>query len=144
VSAFAHCQGTKANGDPCLTRLGLSEDGYCLAHDAKRADEMRAIRAEGGRKAGEARRAAREAREAMRPFKAPKAPTTLDEIVRYSAWALDEHAAGRLNEKDVKAIAAMMREQRMTLKERDGLHDEIRELRETVRALRERLQGAGK
>jgi hypothetical protein len=88
------CNGLKDDGSPCASTLGI-ENGFCAFHDPERAEFARAARAKGGTRAGEnrrARRAEREAEERGKP-KVPRKPRTLDEAVKFSAWAM--HAAAK-------------------------------------------------
>ena len=95
--APARCRGTKAGGEPCRWSAGLSPEGFCHNHDPSRRAAAQAIRAEGGRAAGAARRARRDAKRASIPDDVPPEPRSLDDAFRFAAWLTHAIATGRLD-----------------------------------------------
>ena len=135
------CRGTKTNGDPCGSKLGLSLDGLCLNHDPERQDAVLAIRVAGGQAAGAAKRAARAARAANVPDDVPPAPKTLDDAVRYFAYITHAVATGKLDARSAHEAAYALNGFKAAVEKRD-LEREIKGLRKQLEEMKRTPQRA--
>lgn len=117
------CTGTKANGEPCGTTLGLSPAGLCLSHDPERAAAAKAMRAEGGRAAAAAKRAKR----ATIPDDVPPVPKTLADAAKYFAWLVNAGATGRMDARTVHECSFALKGFETAVKSRD-LEERVKEL----------------
>src|SRR5665213_2920480 len=121
------CKGTKADGSPCTVTLGLGPTGLCLSHDPDpaRQEARRAVRSAGGKASGAAKRKrAEELKAAIVEARAKSGDTpaemkTLDDAVKWSAWAARGVALGTLDARAAHEIAVLVREFRMALEKRD-------------------------
>lgn len=98
-----HCRGTRKDGSPCHTTLGLSPDGLCIAHDPERIEESRAMRLAGAKESAARSRARKEAKKqaerdalAKIPGLVP-APKSVDDAMRALSWLYFAGASGLLD-----------------------------------------------
>jgi hypothetical protein len=128
------CSGTKSNGEPCQSTLGLSPDGLCLNHDPARRDQVQANRAAGGRARGEASRARRAAREALPPSALADAPAmveTLDDAAKALAWIAHAIITKKIDARTGHEASYALNGFKAAAEKRD-LEREITELRRQV------------
>ena len=81
-------------GTACGASMNLSPtSGLCVQHDPERAEAARALRVEGGRASGAAKRRAK----AALPEGVPSAPRSLEDAVQWSSWAMRAIATGEID-----------------------------------------------
>jgi hypothetical protein len=116
-----------------MSQLGLSdENGRCGAHDPLRAEVMREGRAKGGRS-----RKGRTA--AAKSTEVPPAPTTLQDAVDWSSWAMRKVATGEIDARTGHEIGYLVNAFKGALEKRD-LQKEIEKLRAELDTAQARLR----
>lgn len=128
--------GTNAAGEPCRAVLGLSEtNGLCIVHDPEREERAREVRSAGGR-AGVQARAAR-ARPELPEGMPRSEPKTLEDAVRWSAWAIHATAAGVIDARTGHEIGYLVNAFKAAVEKRD-LQREIESIRDELDQLKKR------
>lgn len=129
-----HCRARTASGRVCRIENNL-RDGLCLWHDPQRAQQAKAAR----RKGGQGRVAQRNTdRKTVDVADALDAPETLDDIAQWASWCAHSVAVGLIDARTAREISYALTTLRGTLEKRD-LAKELRELRDAVDALKERM-----
>lgn len=89
------CIATKSDGERCKTKFGLSDEGYCYAHDPEREEERKKALSKGGRATAAATR--RNHTWTVNPDEVMGPPKTAAEAMRWSSWATWAIAVGELD-----------------------------------------------
>lgn len=118
------CSAANKDGTPCRVTFGLSPDGLCFSHDPLRAVEHAASQTARGRASAERKRE----RRASLPAGMPRAPKTLDDAVRWSAWAMHATATGIIDARTGHEVGYLANAFRGALEKRDLLR-QIEQLR---------------
>lgn len=120
------CRALKEDGSRCRITHGISEDGLCLWHDPKRAEQRKAAQKKGGRVFAERVRD---------PVIVPKPIESLDDCVIWTAWTAQAIATGVLDPKRggeiTRAVTAFMK-----AAEKRDLERQVRELQAMVKRLK--------
>jgi hypothetical protein len=126
------CRGTKADGSRCGSTIGLSDEGLCIQHDPKR---QRLVE-EGIQRSIETRAEKKAIRDAILPDGIPSGPPrTVDDCVKWSAWAMNAVALNVIPARTAECIAKCATTFLAGLKHRDQ-ERELEELRQVVKELR--------
>jgi hypothetical protein len=121
------CRGFKKDGTPCRVTFGLSPDGLCAPHDPARAEQMRAGVAKGVAIRQQMRVTAR----TILPEGMLRPPKTLDDAVRWSAWAMHAAVTGVIDARTAHEVGFLVNSFTASLQKRD-LQREIAELRKQL------------
>lgn len=120
--------GVNAEGEPCASQI-LGDNGLCAHHDPEKAEEMRLVRAAGGRTTGEIRRLARRIKDTVAPADMPAGPNTLADVAAWHRWTARSVACGEIDARTAGEITRALRELRPTLVNLD-VEKRIEELEE--------------
>lgn len=118
------CRGAKKDGSPCRVNFGLSPDGLCAPHDPARAEQMRAGVAKGVAVRAQMRVTAK----TVLPEGMLRPPKTLDDAVRWSAWAMHAAVTGVIDARTAHEVGFLVNSFTASLQKRD-LQREIASLR---------------
>jgi hypothetical protein len=127
----AHCIGITKSGEPCRSQLGLSDAGYCLAHDPERREAALAMRSAGGHAA----KASKVRAKAALPEDVPRAPKTLDDAVKFASWLTHAVCVGTLDARSAHEAGYSLNVFKAAIEKRD-LQREIAALRAELAAAR--------
>lgn len=125
------CRATKDDGSPCGSTSGINpENGLCFWHDPTRRERAQEARRRGGRAAGhQNRKERRYAADVPGPLETPA------DACRWTAWATQALATGRIDDKTAGKIASLVRAW-LSANEKRAQAEEIAELRDEIAALR--------
>lgn len=126
------CRATRTDGEPCKSWQHLSEEGYCLAHDPLRADQVRAARARGtaSHKRNRGRGLATVPAEQL-----PGELTTLEDCDRWSAWVACQVLTGNISPQIAREAVLAIKEKRTTLQFLAGVERRTKDLRDKLAKL---------
>ena len=126
--------GRNSKGLPCGVYLNLSPStGLCLMHDPERAESRAELKRQGGQAAGAARRQAR----AAMPDGVPRAPTNLEDSVKWSSWAMHAIATGEIDHKVGHEVGYLVARFTEAVSKRD-LERQVKSLQARLRAFQQR------
>lgn len=128
----SHCVGTKLDGTPCLTTIGLSPAGLCIQHDPLR-QEVQALAIENSVATRAAKRAQR--LEILPEGMPATPPKTFADAARYAAWAMHSAVTGAIDARTAECVAKLVTAFLAAVKQRD-LEAELTSLRDQVLALK--------
>lgn len=125
--------GISRNGAPCRVGINLSPiNGLCIQHDPNRAEEAAAMQKAGGAKRNEIYRRAKQGIPSE-PKDIPKAPKTLKDAVRLSAWITRATLDGSIEVRVSAAATKALRQFQLSVEKRD-LEKRIEELEARLKA----------
>lgn len=131
--------GRKADGSPCRGHLRLSPtNGLCIMHDPERADEATAMRSRGQKSTNATWN--RLADGERPPLDIPKAPKTLADAVKISAWITHATLAKLIDARTSEAATKSCRQFQLCIEKRvleekvEALEAELKRLRRERRA----------
>jgi hypothetical protein len=127
------CRATRSDGQPCKSWQHLSDDGYCLAHDPLRADQVRAARARGtaSHKRTRGRGLATVPAEQL-----PGELKTLEDCNTWAAWVARQVLTGEISPQIAREAILAIKEKRTTLQFLAGVERRTKDLREQINKLR--------
>lgn len=129
------CARIKDNGERCGQRLGPDFD-LCLWHDPDRKEEREKVRKRAGSIGGRSRNG-----RALPPDETPGPLETLQDAVRWAAWAARAVATGDLDTSRGNTVAKLLKEFRAAL-EKSESREKLEEIRRRVEELTGRDVGA--
>ena len=108
------CRGIKSDGTACDVIAQLSEEGFCLWHDARRAPQAQAAREKGGATTAARTRVTKTVRADELPGAAPQ---SLDDVVQWAAWTAHAVACGKIDARTSREISYALQTLRFGLAE---------------------------
>jgi hypothetical protein len=126
------CTATAKSGERCRVPFGLSVDGLCSVHDPARTGLMRDALA----KSVEVRQQKRILAKTILPDGMLSPPKTLNDAVRWSAWAMHAAVTGAIDARTAHEVGFLVNSFTASLQKRD--------LQRTIDKLRAELAEAKK
>jgi hypothetical protein len=128
-TSLPRCVALKKNGEPCGAMFGLSDQGYCIAHDVERKAQAHAGRIAGAR----ARGRGKVIRSASRELTPPE-PKCLEDAIHWASWATRACAVGEIDGKTAHEIGYLLSQFLSAVSKRD-LEKALEHERQRVREL---------
>lgn len=130
--------GVSVSGKPCASRV-LLETGLCAHHDPAFKEEIRIVRAAGGRTTTDIRRLQRRIKDTVAPADLPSfPPDSLERLSRWHQWAVKSVATGEISERNADAICRHLSSLRPTLINL-GLEKRVKELEASLKKAKREL-----